>query len=298
MNLQHRAEFDPVMALRCKRALVTFLGDIGLWRKRVVLVGGLVPRYLVGSVPLGVSPHVGTTDVDLVIRLAVEQDFETYKTLATNLRDSGFAPDRDSYQWSRLVDGAKVILEFLCDTDQVEAGKIHTTRHQTGSGFRAVNIPGAQLAARDFAKFEVEAERLDGGGMSKVTIQVAGILPFVVLKIRAFQERHYDKDSYDLYIRFSTTPTEDLSPLVVRRPPARQGVTSEYSRLSTYSANGSSMSPRTDRTPMPTSWTPTTRTAGHGFVTKQSRPSACSSPTPGLGMSASPQEARRWSRTY
>lgn len=198
MNLQHREEFEPVMALRCERALVTLLGDIGLWRKRVVLVGGLVPRYLVGPVPLGVSPHIGTTDVDLVIRLAVEQDFETYKTLATNLRDSGFAPDRDSYQWSRLVDGAKVILEFLCETDQVEAGKIHTTRQHTGSGFGAVNIPGAQLAARDFAEFEVEAERLDGGGMSKVTIQVAGILPFVVLKIRAFQERHYNKDSYDL----------------------------------------------------------------------------------------------------
>ena len=198
MPLQHSGEFSPVMALRCERALVTLLGDVGPWSKRVVLVGGLVPRYLVGSVPQGVSPHVGTTDVDLVIRLAVEQDFETYKTLATNLRHSGFKPDRDSYRWSRRVDGARVSLEFLCETDQVEAGRIYTTRQHTGSGFGAVNIPGVQLAARDFTEVEVEAERLHSGGMSKVTIQVAALLPYVVLKIRAFQERHYDKDSYDL----------------------------------------------------------------------------------------------------
>lgn len=198
MTFQHRGDYSPAATLRCERALVTFLGDIGPWSKRVVLVGGLVPSYLVGSVPLGVRPHVGTTDVDLVIRLAVEQDFETYRTLATNLRDSGFAPDRDSYQWSRLVDGAKVILEFLCDTDQVEAGKIHATRQHTGSGFGAVNIPGAQLATRDFAEVEVEAERLDNGGLSTVTLHVAGLLPYVVLKINAFQDRHNNKDSYDL----------------------------------------------------------------------------------------------------
>ena len=47
MNPQYREGFNPAMALRCERALVTFLGDIGPWSKRVVLVGGLVPRYLV-----------------------------------------------------------------------------------------------------------------------------------------------------------------------------------------------------------------------------------------------------------
>ena len=84
MAFQQRGDYSEAATLRCERALVTFLGDIGPWSKRVVLVGGLVPRYLVGSVPLGVSPHIGTTDVDLVIRLAVEQDFDTYKTLATS----------------------------------------------------------------------------------------------------------------------------------------------------------------------------------------------------------------------
>ena len=218
MNLQHAEGFSPAMALRCERALVTFLGDIGPWSTRIVLVGGLVPRYLVGSVPLGVSPHVGTTDVDLVIRLAVEQDFETYTTLATNLRRSGFAPDRHSYRWSRKVDEARVTLEFLCETDQVEAGRIHTTRQHTGSGFGAVNIPGARLATQDYAEVEVEAERIDQGGLSKVTLHVAGLLPYVVLKIRAFQERHHNKDSYDLIYTLLNHP--DGGPVAAGRAAA------------------------------------------------------------------------------
>jgi len=141
----HYNDYSQPMTLRCERALVTFIGDIGPWSRRVVLVGGLAPRYLVGSVPPGASRHVGTTDVDLVVQLAVEHDFETYATLATNLKDSGFSPGRDSYQWSRQVEGATVSLEFLCETDQVAAGKIHRTKHRTGSRFAAVNIPGAQL---------------------------------------------------------------------------------------------------------------------------------------------------------
>ena len=54
------------------------------------------------------------------------------------------------------------------------------------------------MATQDYAEVEVEAERIGQSGMSKVTLQVAGLLLYVVLKTRAFQERHYDKDSYDL----------------------------------------------------------------------------------------------------
>lgn len=43
------------------------LGSVGLWRERIYLVGGLAPRYIVGEVPEDAEPHVGTTDVDLVI---------------------------------------------------------------------------------------------------------------------------------------------------------------------------------------------------------------------------------------
>ena len=164
----------------------------------MVLVGGLAPRYIIGKLPFGAASHVGTADVDLVIRLAVEDATEVYATLSRNLRRSGFAVGQPSYQWSREVDETTVNVEFLCDTDEVEAGRIYRPGQGTGSGFAACNIPGAQLAIRDFIEVEVEAERLDNGGLSKVVLRVAGVLAYVVLKILAFQDRHGNKDAYDL----------------------------------------------------------------------------------------------------
>jgi hypothetical protein len=184
---------------RCERVLVTVLGNIGPWRECVYLVGGLAPRYIVGELPEGVRPHVGTIDVDLVIALSIDDDIEAYKTLERNLKDAGFKQDSNmSFRWKRTVDGVKVLVEFLCETDRVGEGKILRLKQGLGSKLAAFNVSGARLAARDFLEIGIEAERLDGGGRSKVDVRVANLLPFVVLKINAFQDRHENKDAYDL----------------------------------------------------------------------------------------------------
>jgi hypothetical protein len=88
---------------------------------------------------------------------------------------------------------------FLCETSEVEPGRIFKPRGESlGSGLGAFNVRGAQLVATDFSEHLVEAERLDGGGLSAVTVRVCGLLSYVVLKILAFQDRHDNKDSYDL----------------------------------------------------------------------------------------------------
>ena len=225
MRRDHRDQYGESATRRCERALVTLIGDIGPWRERLVLVGGLVPRYLVGSLPPGANPHVGTTDVDLVVQLAVDEDFETYEKLAANLRRSGFKSTQPSYRWGRDVDGAPLHVEFLCETDQVEAGKIHRTREDTGSGFGAFNVAGAQLVTRDHFEYGLEAERLDGGGLSRVSLRVAGILSYIVLKTLAFQDRHREKDAYDLVYTLVNYPHD--GPHAAGRDSARSPVRRE-----------------------------------------------------------------------
>lgn len=190
MSRQHQSDYDEETTARCERALVTLLGDIGPWSGRVYLAGGLAPRYIVGSLPEGARPHVGTTDVDLVIGLAVEDESdEAYRTLENNLKKAGFRA-QNSFRWSKDVQGATIIVEFLCETDQVEAGRIFRPKQGTGSGLGAFNVRGAQLATRDYIVREIEADRLDDGGRSRVSVRVANILAYTVLKILAFQDRH------------------------------------------------------------------------------------------------------------
>jgi len=198
LSKRHHSDYDEFTTARCERALVTLLGDIGPWSERVYLAGGLAPRYIVGSLPEGARPHVGTTDVDLVIGLAVgDENPEAYRTLENNLKKAAFEAE-SSFRWLKKVEGVTVILEFLCETDQVEPGKIFKPKEGTGSGLGAFNVRGAQLVTRDYVERKIEAERLDEGGRSKVVVRVANILSYTVLKILAFQDRHENKDSYDL----------------------------------------------------------------------------------------------------
>ena len=201
MSREHASDYDSITTARCERALVTLLGDLGPWRERIFLVGGLAPRYIVGQLPRGVPAHIGTTDVDLVIGLALGDDTpETYRTLEANLKRSGFRAE-NSFRWTRLVDGISVQVEFLCETTEVDAGRIFKPHGESlGSGFGAFNVRGARLAASDFTEHEVVAERLDDGGLSTIAVRVCGLLPYVVLKILAFQDRHENKDAYDLVL--------------------------------------------------------------------------------------------------
>jgi hypothetical protein len=160
----------------------------------------LAPRYIVGHLPDGARAHVGTTDVDLVIGLALgDETPETYRTLQNNLVKAGFERLDASFRWGQRVDDVSVVVEFLCETDQVEGGRIFRPKGEyTGSKLGALNIRGAQLVRHDFVEREVAGERLDGGGFSRVTVRVANLLPYTALKIFAFQDRHENKDAYDL----------------------------------------------------------------------------------------------------
>jgi hypothetical protein len=221
LSKEHHSDYDEATTARCERALVTLLGDLGPWRDRVYLAGGLAPRYLVGQDPDGARTHVGTTDVDLVIGLALgDETPEVYRTLQNNLEKADFKQGSPSFRWSRRVDGVLVIVEFLCETDQVQSGRIFRPKNEhTGSKLSALNIRGARLVSEDFLERDLKAERLDGGGFSRVSVRVANLLPYTVLKVFAFQERHENKDAYDLI----------FTPLHIDEEPAMAGVSATLS---------------------------------------------------------------------
>lgn len=197
---------DSMVGLPKPYALVTLMGDIGPWSDRKALVGGLAPRYIVNSIPADVPAHVGTADVDLVLGLSLgDADAEVYRTLQNNLLGSGVSQAEPSFRWTRMVDGVTVAVEFLGETSDVQPGRVFRPRGGSGSRLAALNVAGSSLAIQDSAPVQIAAARLDDGGESTVTIQVAGILSFVVLKILAFQDRHQIKDACDWSTQCSTS---------------------------------------------------------------------------------------------
>ena len=228
MSKASAADYSQRVTERCERVLVTVLGNIGPWAERVCLAGGLAPRYLISELPPDVSPHVGSTDVDLIISVAVAtDDVGAYRTLHNNLRQSGFTQGPADFQWRRKLDESTVLVEFLCETDAVAAGRTFKPKQDYGSKMAALNVTGAGLARRDYVEVALEAERLDDGGRSRVIVRVANLLPLVVLKITAFQDRHANKDAYDLVFTLRNWPggPEAAGRAAARSPVAAEEIT-------------------------------------------------------------------------
>lgn len=198
------AEFGAATGT-CEKTLRTLLAHLGPWGEALVLVGGLSPRYLVPAPPEGVASHVGTTDLDLVLTLALAAQGPTpYRSLEENLRDIDFQPDppraddEGSFRWTRTVDGLRVKLELLAPLAPDAAHlRVRGDIPHAGEALGALRLRGAELAFRDYFTRELEGPIIDGG-IRRVRLRVAGLVPFLVLKAHAINERVKAKDSYDV----------------------------------------------------------------------------------------------------
>lgn len=206
--LHHRAVYTPEALAACEKALRTILTKVGPWGQRLVLIGGMTPRYLVGRLPVDFKEHVGTTDLDIVVGVTIStEEKEAYRNLQQNLKDAKFAPaidpdtgQEETFRWTRKVDGIGVCLEFFCPVGDGQPGKLlRNPGSNVGSRISAIRTRGAELAALDYVDVSLAGELLDQGGIQQgVSAKVANLLPFLVLKAFAIDERDKAKDSYDV----------------------------------------------------------------------------------------------------
>lgn len=113
--------YSPDLTRAVRRALFRLRWKLGrAWGDRVVLVGGLVPPFLVPEPPAGVAPHVGTSDIDLAIGVFAPEA-EAYVSLVKAVKECGFAQrqlQEPSFRWFGSEGGIEVVLEILCPQDK------------------------------------------------------------------------------------------------------------------------------------------------------------------------------------
>jgi hypothetical protein len=174
-------------------------------KQGIYLTGGLVPRYLVPRKDdAEMPPHVGTTDVDLVLDIQILAEVEAYRKLARNIEELGFERGRNDdgqvqhFSWRRrMEDGlTTVVLDLLCDAELAEGGQV--VKLPGERRLSALKIPGAHLVINDHVEVELTVELLEERGVVRETIRVANVVPFIVLKALAFDDRGEEKDAYDL----------------------------------------------------------------------------------------------------
>lgn len=154
-------------------------------RDDAVLIGGWVPDV---RFPTARPPHIGSVDVDLLLRLRREQHLAVVSLL---LKD-GFRQGEHRYQFSkdvRTASGRTIVarLDLLTSTR-------HHQEFFADSESSLQPVHGADIAFRDNAVLPL-------GGAGDVSVRVAGIVAFLTMKGIALHDRlpRQRKDAYDIH---------------------------------------------------------------------------------------------------
>ena len=198
----YATDYSPEQVDRTVRALLQVAVALGDDLPHVVLVGGLVPLFLVDQAEAASrdEAHVGSADVDVALHFALLAE-DRYDALAGRLAASRFEPDENAcgnptpQRW-RYGPAPSVKVDFLIDEAETDDGTWDRVLH-LGDGLAAVRALGLALAFDDAVEHELDGDTLDGAHARR-TIRVCGPGAFVVLKALAFRNRAARKDAYDL----------------------------------------------------------------------------------------------------
>ncbi len=182
----------------CRAVLIELLHLMRDFRDHLVVVGGWVPALLLPNAP---EPYVGTLDVDLAL------DFQhipndTYQTVLETLAKRGYRQDdKQPFRFLRevLLPGrppVTVVVDLLAG-EYGGTGRSHRT--QVVQDARARKARGCDLAFAHGESVTLDGE-VPGGGQDVVTLRVAGVVPWLVMKGMALAERVKEKDPYDIYV--------------------------------------------------------------------------------------------------
>ena len=187
----------PELAVRAAESvLLELVRILGEYLDHIVVIGGMVPKYLVKSAEIA---HIGSIDVDLALD---HHGFDQpgYQTLHKLLVEHDYRIDADHpyiYRRIVLIDDNEVTVQVDLLSGEY-GGTGRSRRTQKIQDIRPRKARGADIAFDDPVHVKITGE-LPGGAKDTATIRVAGIVPFIVMKAMAMRDRLKQKDPYDIY---------------------------------------------------------------------------------------------------
>jgi hypothetical protein len=187
-------EYNPNGVATAETAFLTVWAGLGSWHSDLVLVGGLVPKYLCGdlSAPRNL-PRPVTLDADLGIALGAT--LGQYGSLKMDLQAHGFNLSQDEFGGPRFV---KTIGDFTIPVDFL------TERPPATQGMAMVDdapaniLPGINRALASARQIKVTGMDLYAATQDNLPIRVCEAGPFLAMKLRAFARRQAPKDAFDI----------------------------------------------------------------------------------------------------
>lgn len=181
----HHDRYSTTDTVRAESALLTAWPVIERFHDDIVVVGGLVPRYICKVVQDGLPPV--TLDVDVGVALALSSGL--YDTLSTRLGNAGFALIDKRFQIQK--GNVTLYLDLLTDKPTPTAADSAMVDDVPVSA-----VYGVQRAIDLARRVSITGHNMYGAEV-KVTFRVCEVGPFACLKLQAYADRHASKDIFD-----------------------------------------------------------------------------------------------------
>jgi hypothetical protein len=198
-----RRDYTAEAVEAAKSVLIELMHLLGEYREDIVLIGGWVPELLL---PQGKRRHVGSMDIDLALNHLKIQD--GYKRIEELLRYRGYYQEKGRQPFIFFRDvpvgGETVTVQVDLLSGEYE-GTGKGRRHQAVQELKTRKVRGCDIAFEMVEEVSIEGE-IPGGGLDRVTIRVASIVPFFVMKGMALDERLKEKDAWDIYYCIQVYP--------------------------------------------------------------------------------------------
>jgi len=191
MKYETYSAYDPQRTGLAESAFLTIWAGLGQWREDLVLVGGLVPKYLCGDPTVRRElPRPATLDVDLGIALAAEES--QYGNLLWDLAAQGFLPAKTTpSRYEKDINGITVPLDFLVERPPATAGTAQVADITAGI------TPGVDRALATARTTTISGIDLHGAEQN-LDAHICEVGPYLALKLRAFYSRQQPKDAFDI----------------------------------------------------------------------------------------------------
>ena len=198
--VRERIDYTAAAVDAAKSVLIELTHILGEYRDDIVLVGGWIPELLI---PQSQERHVGSIDVGLALNHK-ELTEAGYRMIGETLRRHGYVQDgQQPFIFHRTVRGQIVQVDFLAGE---YGGTGRSRRTQRVLDIQPRKARGCDLAFQIASATVIVKGQLPNGAADEVRIQIASVVPFLVMKGMALEDRRKAKDAYDIYFVLHNYP--------------------------------------------------------------------------------------------
>lgn len=193
---RYEDDYEPRQVAAAKRVIVDVMQVLASYEDCLVLVGGWVPDLVIGGTE---EAHVGSIDVDLALDVSKLSQGRYAEMLKLLLGTGRYRQGEKDFQFITEVDlgdgepPVMVELDFLAPKD-VETGK---NKPKLIKDFRVLKADGCGAAFHSPLTMKLSGQMI-GGAKNTVSLRVASVPDFLVMKAIALAKRDKPKDAYDI----------------------------------------------------------------------------------------------------